>query len=37
MFIFIQKMIYSVGPTKLVKDRTYYIQTDDITYSGVFM
>ena len=30
-------MIYSVGPTKLVKGRTYYIQTAHITYSGVFM
>jgi hypothetical protein len=30
-------MIYSVRPSKLVKDRTYYIQTADITYSGIFM
>jgi hypothetical protein len=36
LFLF-KKMIYSVGSTKLVKGRTYYIQTVDITYSGVFM
>lgn len=30
-------MIYSVHHTKLLKDRTYYIQTSDLTYTGIFM